>query len=167
MQYQDFVESYATKRNEELLRLSLDSENLTPEASAALTSELVKRGINSAEQRNSFREQEEQRKRQEARNPGQLFLVGHFGIGRWRFGKADYSYDPATGIEKFRTTVFVLLLYLPLIPTGSYLVQRKRGSFRSKMTILEKLPLDWGQVFRVWAVVLAGLVGLIWLATHL
>jgi hypothetical protein len=36
MQVEDFARSYETKTNEELLRLSLDSEQLTSEATAAL-----------------------------------------------------------------------------------------------------------------------------------
>jgi hypothetical protein len=96
------------------------------------------------------------------RNHGQFFLT-YFGIGRWYLGKVDYSYDPQTGLERFRTTVFILLLYLPLFPTGSCLVEKKRGYFAKKVTILRKLPLDWRQVFRVWAVVAGGFVALFWI----
>lgn len=87
--------------------------------------------------------------------------MARFGIGKWHFGKADPEFDPATGIEQFRTTIFILLLYFPLIPTGSYLIRKKRGYFSKGIVIVEKLPLDWRQVLRVWAVAVCALWALI------
>jgi hypothetical protein len=63
-------------------------------------------------------------------------------------------------MERFTTTVFVVLFWLPLIPTGTYRVQRKKQFFSSDMVILEKLPLDWTQVLGVWAVAAVSLLGL-------
>lgn len=96
------------------------------------------------------------------KNSGSLFLA-RFGIGRWHFGKVDYQYNPATGIERFQTTIFILLLYFPLIPTGRYLIEKKRGWFSKRITILERLPLDWGQVLKVWGVALVALIALMWI----
>jgi len=45
MQIHDLAKEYTTKTDEELLRLAMDSEHLTPEAHAALTGELAKRRI--------------------------------------------------------------------------------------------------------------------------
>lgn len=92
-----------------------------------------------------------------------MLFVARFGIGKWHFGKADLVFDPSTGTEQFRTTVFVLLLWFPLIPTGSYLIRKKHGYFSRKFVVLEKLPLDWGQVVRVWAVAVCALWALLWL----
>ena len=162
MQVEDFARSYETKTNEELLRLSLDSEQLTSEATAALTNELAKRGINRTERLKAFREEEKLREDEQARNPGSLFFVHHFGVGRKRFGKAEHVYSPETGMERFKTTVFVVLLWLPLIPTGTYLVERKRQFLSNQMTVLEQLPLDWEQVLKVWVVAFATLLAVIW-----
>ena len=163
MQYEDFVRSYEGKNEEELLRLQLGAKDLTPEATVALTNELAKRKLDSAARLDAFRNDEKRRKEIESRNPGNLFLHFRFGIGRWNLGKADRTYDQTTGVERFRTTIFILFLWFPLIPTGSYLAQRKRDGYRRKITILKRLPLDWSQVLRVWGIAVACLLVLIWL----
>jgi hypothetical protein len=63
-------------------------------------------------------------------------------------------------MEKFTTTIFVVLFWLPVVPTGTYRVQRKKQFFSSDMIVLEKLPLDWTQVLGVWAVTAVSLLGL-------
>ena len=161
MQYQEFVESYAGKSDEELLRLQLAPDQLTVEASAALRSELAKRRIGGEDRIHAFRDQEEKRKEELSRNPGSMFLAFRFGVGRWHFGKADRIYDAATDTERFRTTVFIVLLFFPAIPTGSYLVEKRRGFLSGKLKILKKLPLDWEQVLMVWIVAALAVLGII------
>ena len=161
MPYEDFAESYARKRDDDLLRLQLESENLSPDATVALMNELAKRQIGNAERLNAFREEEKHRRQREAKNPGNLFIAFRFGVGRWYFGKADKKFDASTGLEQFRTTVFIVLLWFPLIPTGTYLVQRKRGYSSRKIRILQKIALDWEQVLKVWAAAVAALLALI------
>lgn len=163
MEMQALIEEYLAKTDEELLRLSLDSEDLTPEASTVLSNELARRDIGSTQQLEAFRREEEQSKVEQSKKPGTLFLLHPYGIGRDRFGKADYVFNSETGIERFKTTVFVVLLWLPLIPTGTYMVERKRRFFSNEMPVLEKLPLDWEQVLKVWIVAAASLLVLIWL----
>jgi hypothetical protein len=145
------------------LRLALDTEQLTPEANAILSGELARRQINNTERIKSFREEEEKRKAEQSRNPGRLFVFHPYGIGRKRFGKAGRIYDAETGMERFKTTVFVVLFWLPLIPTGTFLVERKRAFLSNQMTILERLPLDWEQVLKVWVVASATLLAVIWI----
>ena len=120
----DFAEEYRSKTDEELLRLALDPEQLIPEANAALNGELSRRQINNTERLRAFRGEEEHRKEEQNRNPGKLFVVHPYGIGRKRFGKAERIYNPETGMERFKTTVFVVFLWLPLIPTGTFLVEK-------------------------------------------
>jgi hypothetical protein len=162
VEIQDLAGQYQSRTDEELLRLALDAEQLTPEANAALNDELARRRINNAERLSAFREQEEQRKEEQSRNPGKLFVIHPYGIGRKRFGKADRIYSPETGTERFKTTVFVVLFWLPLIPTGTFLVERERGFLPKQMTVLEKLALDWEQVLKVWVVASATLLAVIW-----
>jgi hypothetical protein len=162
VEIQDLAGQYQSRTDEELLRLALDAEQLTPEANAVLNDELARRRINSVERLSAFREQEEQRKEELSRNPGKLFVIHPYGIGRKRFGKADRIYSPETGTERFKTTVFIVLFWLPLIPTGTFLVERERGFLPNQMTILEKLALDWEQVLKVWVVASATLLAVIW-----
>ena len=49
MRIQDLARAYETKTDEELLELATESEQLTHEAHSALTTELAKRRIDSAE----------------------------------------------------------------------------------------------------------------------
>jgi hypothetical protein len=158
----DFAEEYRSKTDEELLRLALDPEQLIPEANAALNGELSRRQINNTERLRAFRGEEEHRKEEQNRNPGKLFVVHPYGIGRKRFGKAERIYNPETGMERFKTTVFVVFLWLPLIPTGTFLVERKREFLSNQMTVLERIPLDWEQVLKVWVVASATLLAAIW-----
>jgi len=161
MQYEELVRSYAGKSDEELLRLQLDSEKLTLEASAALTGELAKRRIGSTDSINAFRDLEVKRKEELSKQTGNLFFTSRLGVGRWHFGKADRVYDSAAGIERFRTTIFIVLLFFPAIPTGSYLVEKRRGFLSRKLRVLKKLPLDWEQILKVWVVAALGLLGVI------
>jgi len=167
MRYEDFVKSGLTKSDDELLRLRANSEDLTQEASLALSIELARRKIDSAERLNAFRDEQRQHKEKEEKNPGSLFVISRLGIGRWYFGKADLVRDPDTNIERFRTTVFILILWFPLIPTGAYLVEENPGFFRRKVTILEKLPLDWSQILRVWGAAALFILSVVWIPKRL
>ena len=64
-------------------------------------------------------------------------------------------------MERFKTTVFVVLIWFPLIPTGTFLIERKRSLFFKKVTILKRLPLDWEQVLQVWVVATGILLAII------
>jgi hypothetical protein len=162
VEIQDLARQYHSKTDEELLRLALDPEQLTPEGNTVLNAELAQRGINNAERRSAFRVEEEQRIEELSRNPGKLFVIYPYGIGRKRFGKAERIYNPETGMERFKTTVFIVLFWFPLIPRATFLVERERGFLPNEMTVLEKLALDWEQVLKVWVVASATLLCVIW-----
>ena len=162
MKVQELGEEYRNKTNNELLRLALTPEQLTPEAEVALAAELAMRGINGQANLDAARREEEQRKAENDRELGTLGFVFPVGVGRMRFGKANRVYDPETDTERFKTTIFVVLLCFPLIPTGTYLVERNRV-LPDKLTGIEKLPLDWEQVLRVWVVAAGSILALIWL----
>ncbi len=159
VELQELAEQYQNKTDEELLRLALDPAQLIPEANALLNDELARRRINSTEQRNAFRHEEAQRKEEQAKDPGKLFVVR--SIGRKRFGRAGRTYNPETGMERFKTTVFIVLFWFPLIPTGTFMVERKRSFLSNQMTVLERLPLDWEQVLKVWVVASGTLLAVI------
>ena len=152
MEMQDLAAEYETRSNEELLRLALYPEQLTSEAVIVLNNELAKRGINGAEQLDAFRKAEEERTAKVASNPGSFFFLHPWGVGRRHFGKAERVYNSANGVERFRTTVFVVLFWVPLIPTGTYLVERRLKSLSRRTIFREKLTLDWEQVLKVWVV---------------
>ena len=161
MEIQDLAEEYRGKTDEELLRLALAAADLTPEANLTLSNELSHRGINTAERLAPFREEEKKRQEEASKHTGSLFIIHPFGIGHFRFGKADRVYNPTSGLERFQTTIFIVLFWLPLIPTGTFLIEKKRSFFSQRFTVLRRLPLDWRQVRRVWGVAIGVLLSAI------
>jgi hypothetical protein len=55
-----------------------------------------------------------------------------------------------------------VLFYFPLIPTGTYLVERSRDS-PDDLIVLEKLPLDREQILSVWVIAAGSILAFIWL----
>lgn len=167
MQIQDFLKEYEAKSDEELLLLSIDPSQLTDEANSALLVELRKRGLASKEKIDQFRQQENERKQEEENSIGRLWINVRTGIGRKRFCKGDYRIDPSTGIEEFTTTVFILIFWMPLIPTGTYRVSRNKKSLFNQIRGIEKLALNWEQVMQVWLVMMLGILFLVLLLKFL
>ena len=161
MNIQELGEQYREKTNEDLLRLALTPEELTPEANLILTGELARRGIAGEKHLDAARKDEQQRKAENERTLGKLGVFHLLGVGRIRLGNADRVYDPETGLERFRTTVFIVLFCFPLIPTGTYLVERKRRGSPDELNVLEKLPLDWEQILKIWVVAAGSILAFI------
>jgi len=162
MEIDDLAQSYKEKSDDQLLRLALDPSDLTDEARLALSAELHTRGIDNPSQMAAFRLEEERSKEEQSKQIGHLGVYHRFGLGRLRFCKFDYKFDSESGLEQFVTTVFVVLLWLPLIPIGTYRIQRRRAFFSTPITVLERLPLNWEQVLTVWVVTMGALLVVIW-----
>jgi hypothetical protein len=162
MEIQEFAREYEVKTDDELLRLALDSADLIPEANDALNMELSKRQLNRPEELESFRREEFNREEEIRKDLGKLWVAHSYGIGRWYFGKAGYSYNEESGIEQFRTTVFIILFGCPLIPTGTFRVSRKKAWFSDKLTVIDRLSLDWEQIFKVWLAMVSIILIVIW-----
>lgn len=158
LRLQDFAREYAAMQDDQLLRLASTPEDLVSEARSALDSEMGRRGLKTSARLQAFHNEETQRAREidldSIRKTRVLFPRG---FGQTRFCKGDYLYHPESGFEEFRTTFFFLLFYLPLIPMGTYRVQRRKGSGRD-FTEAEKLPLSWYQVLQVWATMMLALL---------
>ena len=144
MDVADFTAEYKTKADEELLKIHYDAAELTEEARLALSNEMRARSLDKPGLVETFRKEEQRRQKDEML--ASAVIRDWRKIGRTRFGKSNYEYDGETGIETFTTTLF-LDIFLPLIPTGTYRVEKKKG-WRYDYKILEKLPLDWQQVLQ-------------------
>ncbi|HTX41814.1 MAG TPA: hypothetical protein VMD25_08300 [Acidobacteriaceae bacterium] len=160
LQLQDFAREYESRTDDELLRLAMARAELTPEAGVALSAELSRRGLAGDEPLKQFEEEEQERTRDQARDTGRLFLSFN-GIGRCRFLKWDYVFDPAFGYEEFTTTVFMMLFWLPLIPTGTFRVRRKKSFAAGGIEVLDRLPLNWTQISAVWAAMTTTMLALV------
>jgi hypothetical protein len=161
MDLRELAEEYQGKSDGELLQLALKPEQLTTEANEALRSELARRRIDSPDCLDNARRAEQERNAENDRDIGPLGFFPYGGFGRMRFGKSGRVYDADSGSERFTTTVFILIFFFPLIPTGSYLVQRDR-EWPNKLAVLEKLPLDWEQVLSVWVVAAGSVAAFLW-----
>ncbi len=137
-------------------------EDLIDEARPALHTELQKRGLGGDEQLTAFRRQEQEALRENEREMPWLGLLPGHGIGRKSFCRWAYAYDSSSGLETFRTTVFVVLFWLPLVPIGTYEVEKLRKASSTELSVVEKLPLDWNQVLWVWSVTIAVLLAIFW-----
>lgn len=165
MDVADFAAEYKTKSDEELLRIHFDAAELTDEARLALTTEMHARSIDKPRIVSEFHDQE-----QKTRNDDELERVRFDArkVFGFRFGRADYEYDPDTGIETFATTLFLNLSSIPIIPLGTYRVEKKKG-LRFDYRIVQKLPFNWHQALHGWsysAIVVFAAIVFFLLATH-
>jgi hypothetical protein len=137
----DFFAEYATKTDDELLRLALHLESLTPEAKSALTSTLRNRHLDSPARLAQFREEERQRLHHRKVSIGDLVLIVPLGMGRRMYGKANQVGD------EYDATLFLVFFWLPLIPMGTYRIQEISPK---SLSVIDRKPLDWRQVAFAW-----------------
>lgn len=156
----NFFEIYRSKSDDDLMRLALDTDHLTDDAKNALSVVLASRGLASKERLDEFRKEEAHAKETEEKNIGLLW--DWYGFGRRRYGKWDYGYDEASKVETFTTTAYITLLYFPVIPTGTYRIQRRKRFLSYKSNVLEKLPLNWTQILGTWAFVSVCSLLIVW-----
>jgi hypothetical protein len=89
-----------------------------------------------------------------------VYLMSGIGVGfRGRDFKSES--DRAAGIEL--RTRWIIALWLPLIPLGSYRIRRSKrltpdGRRKQTLELFSKEPLAWRQVFRMWSLTAAGIV---------
>ncbi len=130
---------YTNKSDDELLALAADLDSLTAESREALRVGLKGRGLNSSTKVTKFAE--EQKRLGLADEVGRLGL-SHRGNGRGVYGKSNREISGVN--EEYDATVFVVLSYFPVIPTGTFRVSREQGS--KDLRFSSKQPLDWIQV---------------------
>jgi hypothetical protein len=89
-----------------------------------------------------------------------MYLFSGVGLGfRGRGFKSES--DRAAGIEL--RTRWIIALWLPLIPLGSYRIRRSRrvapnGGTKRVLELFSKEPLAWRQIFGMWSLTAAGIV---------
>jgi len=161
--------SYEQMSDGALMRIAMERDELTPEALAALEAQLAKRGLGEEQQRAfalTYRIETDREIQQHSSGKRMLPWTGsYFGY----YGKRDLV--RMQNREQFQTTMWFCILWIPLIPLGSCIVHRTTSTWLGLLDDVRKIrrvPLDWEQVFKTWAVtalVLAGLylVGPWWL----
>ena len=135
---------YRDKSDDEILLLGVAIDELTPEAREALKTEMSQRGL-TADTVEQLRFDREFENRLAAKNKKASELKRYT-----RFGKRDRVLLERTNRERFTTTFFIGFVYLPIVPVGTYRVEKLRDRWRGTMIILERRPLDWEQVLGAW-----------------
>jgi len=107
------VPDYDEKSDDELLRLTLESDSLTSEARDALQIELKKRSLDSPTRLAKFSDDQKRLKHLDEVNLGRLVLSWR-GNGRRPYGKSNVEVSGTS--EEYDTTIFAVVSYFPLIP---------------------------------------------------
>jgi len=152
---------YADGSDDELLNLALDSASLTLEARDALGAELKRRGLSSPEHLSRFSQEQRSAELAELNHQVRRLGLSWRGLGRKLYGKSNVEIFGTS--EQYDATVFLVAYYIPFIPTGTYRLSREQGA--KDLRVLERRPLNWGQVFWIWAKTLA-IFGAIVLGFH-
>lgn len=144
-----FEANYGNLTNEELLRIAADRDELVEEAAAALDAELQKRGLGQGQAQRFKRSLQ----RIEARDTVGRLGLSFRGIGKQFFGVSNYVADNVKQFEEFDSTLWVVILYLPIFPLSTVRIRRRlRGksvfwSFgATDFTTMELRGLNFGQV---------------------
>jgi hypothetical protein len=82
----------------------------------------------------------------------------YHGTGRDFLGHFNSNFDQLSGMQEYETTLWVVVVYFPLIPLATYRVRRRpkeswlrRVFSPSPVTVIDQLPRDWPQIFLTWA----------------
>ncbi len=150
---ENLAEHYRELDDDALLRLSLDRDQLTPEAAQALETEMSLRGLTRADaEMVAARDRGFDRKR--AHEQGWKTGGGLTGRNTALFG--NWNVEKKLGGETYTATKFFAIGPFPLIPLGTYRLLRTSHRrwwewlFGRNCRIVEKLPLDWNQVLYTW-----------------
>lgn len=72
------------------------------------------------------------------------------GFGTTFYGECDYQSDGS-----YTSTYWIILAFIPVIPLYSARILHKEGTRYQ----YEKIPINWQQVFRIWAFIAAWISG--------
>ena len=106
-----------------LLRVAAERETLTAEAVVAIDAELTRRGF-------SVTGAEKETMRSERK--GTRRAIGNLGFsargyGKHFFGVSNYHLDATANTEEFDSTLWLWILWLPIVPLASYHIERHEG----------------------------------------
>ena len=147
---------YETLTDAALLNLAREG-GFTEEAQRVFAEELKRRNLNDADLKRYIARGDHIKLREEAEERG----MRSRGLGLQFFGRRFLSDSDREANIQLRTK-FVALGGIPLIPIASY--RFKCTGYREQGRVIDRVPLNWTQVFITWvknAILLIGLVLLI------
>jgi hypothetical protein len=165
--------SYEQMSDGALLRIAMERDELTPDARAALEAQLAKRGLKQhdvAQFADTYRAEVAE---DEKGSPSRAWGFGT-GFDRWPvwpstsgtigtvfYGRRDLK--EMNNRQQYQATRWFCVLWIPLIPLGTYIVHRTTTTWQGlfdDVRRIRKVPLDWEQVFKTWAVAALVVAGL-------
>ena len=141
-----------------LMRIAMDRAELTPEALSALEAQLAARGLRPADVSafaSTYRAEvaAEEARHDKGTKEWRLGWGLSSGTGRRFYGKRDLVEMRAR--QQYQATLWFTVMWVPLIPLGTYIVHRATVSWwqpAADVRPLRQVPLDWQQVGETWAV---------------
>jgi hypothetical protein len=119
-----FAAHYQQMSNAELSAVVAERESLTPEAIVAIDAELHRRGLSVAVAKKETKRAERVGTRREIGRLGFSFR----GVGKHFFGASNYRIATNTATEEFNSTLWLWIMWLPIVPLASYHIERhERG----------------------------------------
>jgi hypothetical protein len=151
---------YQTLSDAELLNLRSEG-GFADEALPVLSNEMARRHLSKADIAHHITSSAHNKLTDEAKEKG----MGGRGPGLLFFGRRYLSDADKDANIQVRTKFFTLG-GLPLIPIASYRFKCKGGragclDSSSNRQVLERIPLDWSQVFITWAKTVLAMIGLL------
>lgn len=116
-----FTRQYEQMSDSELLRIAAERDTLVADAAAAIDAELTRRGFTVEQAKKETKRTERKRTRRQIGRLGLSFR----GVGKHFFGISNYSLDPVTQVEEFDSTLWLWVLWLPIVPLASYRIRRR------------------------------------------
>lgn len=119
-----FTTRYQQMSDGELIQIASERDSLEADAATAIDAELSRRGFTVAAAKKEAMRAERKGTRRAIGNLG----FSARGCGKHFFGASNYQLNAATSTEEFDSTLWLWILWLPIVPLASYHISRhERG----------------------------------------
>ena len=149
---------YQSLTDDEVLQIATEREQLTDDARMVLDSELARRRLSIKDVQSQKAAFERAEKLDRARRQHKILSSSSLrrsGTGiRFRGGQ-NLHRDPSGEYEQYDSTKWVVVLWIPVFPIGTFTVRRRLSrwmgmTFRSDPQIIARQPRNWEQILLTW-----------------
>ena len=154
MRVAEFLTQYEFLSDGELLRLAAERDTLVQEAQQALDCELSRRHITRDEIENEKADVASLQRQVELQAAAATWVIPNLGIGKTFYGRRNRRVTASR--EEYDSTLWVVLLWFPLIPLGTF--RLRRAARKSRLGWMVRRPAhaadrkarDWNQILLTW-----------------
>jgi hypothetical protein len=146
--------AYQQLTDDELLHLAEAKDQLTDDARISLAAELSQRRLSAADI-DSYRIQREAADRADKLKRSVRSYIPNVGLGKKSLGKTNRHRDPKGLSEHYDTTLWFVVLWLPVFPIASYTVRRELERWLGMVVPLDPVAIErhsrnWEQILLTW-----------------